>query len=443
MRRLRVSRCGVLVGLLVLVVTVAVGCGTQPVESEELRSTKERAASSASEETLEELVQGNSAFAFDLYSKLASEEGNLFFSPYSISQALAMTYAGARGETERQMAEVLHFPPQDVVHEAFNAIDQELASRGEVEEGEDADESFQLRIANAVWGQKDYKFLQPFLDTLAESYGSGVRAIDFKASPEGARKTINDWVEDRTEGRIKDPVQPDVITEDTRMVLANAIYFYAPWAYPFEERETRRAKFHLLDGSSTNASMMSNEEELLYSEGSGYQAVSLPYYGGMSMLVIVPEEGRFQEVERSLDAELLERIIEDLSVYEVTLKMPKFEFESQLKLSESLEAMGMTNAFDDRLLESEADFSGMDGRACIRRDRPCLYIDEVIHKAFVLVSEEGTEASAATVVVVFLAAGKFSYPKVDLIIDRPFIFLIRDWATETILFMGRVEDPAG
>ena len=427
-------------------VTVAVGCGTQPVESEELRSTKERAAPSASDAALEELARGNSAFAFDLYSELASEEGNLFFSPYSISLALAMTYAGARGETERQMAEVLHFPPQDVVHDAFNALDLELASRSEIEEGESEGEVFELSIANAVWGQSGYEFLQLFLDTLAESYGAGVKAIDFKASPENARKTINDWVEERTEDRIKDLIPPDIITELTRMVLANAIYFNAKWRYPFDEGKTKRAPFFLLDGSTRDVPMMSYRRDLTYSKGEGYQAVRLPYYGGMSMIVIVPDKGRFREFEGSLGVESQEQFMSDLmgrfSRYDVTLKMPKFELESEFKLSDSLETMGMLNAFDDHPIESKADFSGMDGRACIGGDRPCLYIDEVVHKAFVSVDEEGTEAAAATAVSMSLLLSGPAHA-VELTIDRPFIFLIRDWGTETILFMGRVEDPAG
>ena len=406
-----------------------------------MRSTKERAAPSASEETLEELVRGNSAFAFDLYAALASEEGNLFFSPYSISLALAMTYAGARGETERQMAEALHFLPQDLHHAAFNALDLELASRGEIEEGESEGNAFKLSIANAVWGQSDHEFLQPFLDTLAESYGAGVRRVDFEASPEGARKTINDWVARQTEDRIKDLIPTDTITELTRMVLANAIYFNATWRYPFEESGTRKAPFFLLDGSTKDVPMMSYKRELAYSKGNGYQAVSLPYYGGMSMIVIVPDKGRFREFERSMNVDVLKRIIKDQSAYDVTFKMPKFEFESEFKLSERLEAMGMTNAFDDRLLESEADFSGMDGQACVAGDRPCLYIDEVVHKAFVLVDEEGTEAAAATAVLVFQIQSAPVLPQVELTIDRPFIFLIWDWGTETILFMGRVEDP--
>ena len=436
-RRLRLSP-GIFVSLLVLLVMIAIACGAQPVHSEELSSSMERAVPSADDAILEELAQGNSAFAFDLYSQLAPDEGNLFFSPYSISLALAMTYAGARGETERQMAEVLHFLPQDAHHVAFNSLDSELASRGEVDEGEMEGDAFELSIANAVWGQKDYRFLQPFLDTLAENYGSGVKVTDFRASPEGARKTINDWVEERTEERIKDLIPPDAITDSSRMALANAIYFNATWAYPFVGK-TRRAPFHLLDGSSKNVPMMNIEEEFGYSNGDGYEAVNLPYNGGMSMIVIVPDSERFREFEGSLDAELVSRIVEDLSIHEVTLKMPKFEFESEFKLSETLRAMGMPNAFGTSV-DSDADFSGMDGRSCIVGDRPCLYISEIFHKAFVLVNEEGTEAAAATAVSMeVILSAQAPPPRVNLTIDRPFIFLIRDWGTDTILFIGRVE----
>ena len=391
---------------------------------------------------LETLVRGNNAFALDLYAALCEGEGNLFFSPYSISLALAMTYAGASGDTERQMADVLHFLPQDLLHGTFNALAADLAARSEAQRNYWGDAAFRLNIANSVWGQEGYEFLQPFLDTLMESYGAGVRRTDFEESPDDARETINDWVEEHTEGKIKDLIPQDVIDELTRMVLVNAIYFNAEWQHRFDEDSTMMETFYLVDGTSIDVPMMNITEEFTYTDGDGYQAVSLPYWGDASMLAIVPDRGRFREFERSLDAELVDRIVEDLTLHEVSLKMPKFEFESEFGLAETLEEMGMTNAFDDHPLASTADFSGMDGRACIAGDRPCLYINEVIHKAFVSVDEEGTEAAAATAVVMFeLLGGGPWRPKATLTIDRPFIFLIRDWATGTIFFLGRVEAP--
>lgn len=293
-----------------------------------------------------------------------------------------------------------------------------------------------------MWGQEGHPFLHPFLETLEGSYGAGVRRTDFKKSPDDARMVINDWVEEHTEGRIKDLIPQGAIGDLTRMVLTNAIYFNARWAHQFAEDSTKMESFYLLDGASINVPMMNVTEEFGYLDGDGYRAVRLPYVGGMSMLAIVPDRGGFREFEQSLDAELVGRITGDLARYDVTLRMPKFEFESEFMLAETLKVMGMPNAVDTDPRSSAADFSGMDGRACIAGDRLCLAIDEVIHKAFVSVDEQGTEAAAATAVVMFVMDSfEPELPKATLTIDRPFIFLIQDWSTATILFLGRVEAP--
>lgn len=393
---------------------------------------------------LEALVRGNSAFAMDLYAALAAEQGNLFFSPYSISLALAMTYAGAMGDTERQMAEVLHFPPQDVVHDSFSSLNAGLAARAEVQEsptlellGMDAGEStFRLNIANSVWGQQGHPFLQPFLDTLAESYDAGVRPTDFVTSPDEAREIINDWVAERTEGKIENLIPQNTINAFPRMILVNAIYFNARWLDEFDKSSTSMEPFHLLDGARIDVPMMNVEEYFLYSDGDGYQAVNLPYHGELSMVAIVPDLGRFREFERSLDAERLSRIIGHLRGYRVTLQMPKFKLESAFDLGKTLALMGIPNALNS----TAADFSGMDGKSCVARDPQCLYISGVFHKAFVAVDEEGTEAAAATGIVA-KAVSIPATPTVSLTIDRPFIFLIRDDVTGAILFQGRVEVP--
>ena len=411
---------------------------TVPTAPDELRSTRERAAPSATDAERSSLVSGNSTFAFDLYRALGATDGNLFYSPYSISLALAMTYAGARGETERQMARTLHFLlPQGRLHPAFNDLALKIASGGVRAQGRD-DEGFRLKIANGVWGQRGYEFLEPFLDVLAENYGAGVRPIDFREAPEGSRLTINEWVADRTEDRIRDLVPPDSIDSLTRLVLTNAIYFNAAWAYPFHESQTKIDRFHRLDGGSVDVPMMTVDTELSYASVEGYQAVELPYEGdGMSMVILVPDLGRFREFEESLDAALVSRIIRDLERVSVFLIMPRFEFESQFELAETLAEMGMANAFD----EGASDLSGMDGRSCAAGDVPCLFILDVIHKAFVSVNELGTEAAAATGVIVQLQSEALDKPKrVVLWVDRPFVFLIRDLATNTILFVGRVEE---
>jgi len=262
----------------------------------------------------EELVAGSSAFAFDLYRTLATEDGNLFYSPYSISLALAMTYAGARGETEQEMADTLHFTlPQDRLHPAFNGLDLELASRGQGTQGTD-EEGFRLNIANAIWGQEDFTFLEEFLDVLAGNYGAGLRLVDFEREAEEARVTINDWVSDETEGKIKDLIPPGVIDDLTRLVLTNAIYFNAAWLNPFQEQLTEDGPFHTLDGRDVQAPMMSQLASFGYAQGEGYQAVELPYDGEeLSMEVLLPDAGEFDSFEGRLGGDFLSALAFSIS----------------------------------------------------------------------------------------------------------------------------------
>jgi serpin B len=379
---------------------------------------------------LTELVNGNNGFAFDLYRALQEkEDGNLFYSPFSISIALAMTWAGARGETERQMAETLHFTlPQDRLHPAFNALDLELAQRGQGARGKDG-KGFRLHIVNALWGQKGYQFLPEFLETLARNYDAGLRLLDLAGDPEAARGVINDWVSDQTEGRIRDLLPPGAVDTLTRLVLTNAIYFNAAWDEQFDPRATRDGAFHLLDGSQVTVPMMRRTANSGFVVGEGFQAVELPYDGKeLAMVILLPDAGRFEEFEDSLDAERVEEILGRLAYGQVTLTMPRFRIESDFGLADTLAAMGMPAAFRP----DQADFSGMDGS----RD---LYISRILHKAFVVVDEGGTEAAAATAVVVGLTA---LIPRAEITVDRPFIFLIRDLQTGTILFVGRVVNPA-
>ncbi len=402
----------------------------QPASGEEVKSDKQRVTSPAvNKATLLTLTDGNIDFAFDLYKALKETKGNIFYSPYSISAALAMTYAGARGETEKQMADVLRFIlPQNQLHPAFNSLDIELAQRGQAAKGKDG-KGFRLNVVNAIWGQKDYKFLAQFLDLLAENYGAGLRILDFQAAPEESRLTINKWVSDQTEDRIIDLIPKGVIDELTRLVLTNAIYFNAAWQYPFEKETTSNSTFYLLDGTKVTVPMMKQTESFGYADGSGYQVVELPYDGReLSMVILLPDAGQFEAFEDSLNSQQVNQIIGNLKNNQVILSMPKFEFESSFSLKKSLAEMGMPIAFSD-----EADFSGMTGK----RD---LLIADVIHKAFVSVDEAGTEAAAATAVVM----GTTSIPAqpVEVTIDRPFIFFIRDIETGAILFVGRVVNPS-
>jgi serpin B len=403
----------------------------QPAAGEELKSDKERITSPdvrLSDQAL--LVEGNSAFAFKLYQALKGKGGNLFYSPYSISMALAMTYAGASGETAEQMADTLEFLlEQERLHPAFNWLGAELASRGEGAQGKDG-KGFRLNVVNAIWGQKDYSFLSSFLDVLAENYGAGLRILDFITETEKSRLAINDWVSDQTEGRIEDLIPQGAISELTRLVLTNAIYFNAAWENPFNEDMTANGPFYLLGRGQVIVPMMKQTESFGYTDGEGYQAVELPYDGGeLSMVILLPASGNFEAFEAGLQAEQVDAIINDLQNTQVTLTMPRFEFKSQFSLKDTLAEMGMRDAFSP----NDADFSGMTGN-------PELFISDVVHKAFVAVDEAGTEAAAATAVIV----GTTSVPEhpVQVTIDRPFIFLIRDIETGAILFVGRVLNPA-
>jgi serpin B len=393
-------------------------------------NTQRQLNPAAAEGDVRTLVDGNNAFALDLYHSLHSHEGNLILSPYSISLALTMTYAGARNLTESQMADTLHFNlPQDRLHPAFNALDLELSQKGNTQTSKD--QSLQLNIANAIWAEKTYPFKQEFLDTLALNYGAGINLADFIHQFDSVRIEINNWVGDQTNNKIKDLLPNGVLNTDSRMVLVNAIYFKADWEAPFDPASTADAPFHLLDGSQVQVRMMFDERpDQRYAKGEGYQVVRLPYKGGTAAMdIIVPDEGSFDQFESTLDATKLNTVLSGMESRMVRLGLPKFEYSSSFGLPDQLKALGMTDAFDG----DKADFSGMTGN----RD---LYISDVIHKAFVAVDEKGTEAAAATAVIMQTAGA--IQPDVSLTIDRPFIFIIEDSASGQILFMGRVLNPS-
>ena len=385
-------------------------------------------APNVSDTQLSSLVKGNSAFAFTLYQQLKKDNtGNLFYSPYSISTALGMTYAGAVGDTEKQMGSALHFTlPQGQLHPAFNQLALDLASRGPNAQGTNG-KSFALNIANALWGQQDFTIQSAFLKILAQNYGTGMNLLDFKNSPEPSRVTINNWVSDQTNNRIKDLLPQGSITPATRFVLTNAIYFDAAWQNPFAKESTSNGNFNLLNSSTVSVPMMNHEGSYSYVKGSGYQAVELPYSGNeVAMDIIVPDAGQFNTFESGMTADSISGIIGSLKSSFMVLALPKFQFDSSFSLKQALSALGMPVAFTDK-----ADFSGITGQ-------PNLIISDVVHKAFVAVDEEGTEAAAATGVIMVGAA----MPANSLTVDRPFVFLIRDIQTGAILFIGRVLNPA-
>jgi len=414
--------------LAVVIMAGAIGC-SQPVSAEEVKSNKPRiTAPVVSASDMGALVEGNGEFALDLYRLLKEEDGNIFYSPYSISLALAMTYGGARGETAAQMADAMHYVlAQDALHPAFNNLGLELAKRGEGAKGKD-DEGFRLNIVNATWGQRDYTFISSYLDLLAQNYGAGLRVLDFKKDPDKSRDVINEWVSDQTEERIKDLLPEGSITPLTRMVLTNAIYFNAAWLYPFQAETTANGIFHLVSGGDVTVPMMKQTQTFGYVKSGGITAVDLPYDGSeLSMVILTNDSGTFSDFEENLDYAAVKSVLDNLNKTIVILTMPKYEFDSEFGLKGALVKLGMEEPFLD-----SADFTG------ISRESD-LHIDDVLHKAFVSVDEAGTEAAAATGVIV----GTTSMPlgPVTVMLDRPFVFLIRDIQTGAVLFIGRVMDP--
>jgi len=386
---------------------------------------------------LQTVVKGNNDFGFDLYQELKDEEGNLFFSPYSISTVLTMTYAGARGETEKEMAEVLHFYlGQEQLHLKLSKIQLKLNSiqeRGYI----------QLSIANSLWFQEGYHFLDEFVSLNKNYYDSELKFVDFIDHTEEARIAINTWVEKETKDKIKDIIKPGVLTNLTKLVLCNAIYLKAPWAYQFDKNDTKKASFHLTSQENIQADMMNQIEDFRYKDFGSFSALELPYASDQylrhkdpSMIIFLPKEieGLTQFEENFTYANVKQWINELKTTYptEVIISIPKFKITSEFDLANTLSTMGMPNAFNLRT----ADFSGMTGTKEF-------FIGGVIHKAFVDVNEKGTEAAAATFVAMDMCIDmEPDKPKPQkFIADHPFIFLVRDNQTGSILFIGRIIDP--
>ena len=382
---------------------------------------------------LEVLAQGNTVFALNFYNQISQMDGNLIFSPISLSLALSMTLAGAELSTRDEMLQALALQPLgDDLHPAFNALLLAIeASQSTPEMGSEGD-SFRLNIANSIWGQSGFDFEPAFLDTLALNYGAGIYNLDFSADPEAAREAINAWVADETEEKIKDLIPSGAIDALTRLVLANAIYFNGSWLYPFDQSATQAAPFNLLGGTQVPVDMMHlQNKNLPYLRGANYQVARLPYLSpDFSMILLVPDEDAFELVESSLIAAEFVDIVNKLSMRPVDLQMPKFDFESTVDASRVLKELGMLEAFQ----ADQADFSLINANAD-------LYITDVLHKATITVDEKGTEAAAATAVIVGVTSAPEPTEPVSLVIDRPFMFFIEHNPTRSILFMGRVLQP--
>jgi serine protease inhibitor len=406
----------IIAGIISTVLCAAVSCmAIEPNQPKALTDSGIRQSSP-------QVVEGNNKFAIELYQKLQCQQGNLFLSPYSISTALAMTYAGARGRTAEQMEKTLNFPVDEQFHKTFGEIIKQLNASGQ--KG-----AFELVVANALWGQKDYKFLADYLALVKADYDGNLEQVDFKTQTEDARKTINAWVENKTRDKIKDLIKPGSLNSLTRLVLTNAIYFKGKWASQFKPDQTQESLFILLSGEKVNVPMMQQKERFGYAEVNDIQLLELPYKGNdLSMVVLLPRKiDGVKELEKQLNADNLAGWVGKIHKREVHVFFPRFKMTSQFGLAQILGEMGMTDAFLEK-----ADFSGMTGN----RD---LFISAVVHKAYVDVNEEGTEAAAATGVVMRVTSVEMPPPVFRA--DHPFIFLIRDNHTGSILFLGRVESP--
>ena len=384
----------------------------------------------ANEKDIKEAVVGNTDFAFDLYGKLRNDpnvtkpKGNLFFSPYSISTALAMTYAGARGNTEKQMATALHFTlPGKRLHSTFGTLQKQLVQ-------DDKSRGYQLLLANALWGQKGEPPLKEFLDLTKYYYGAGFSQLDFATETEKSRQIINSWVEEKTKDKIKDLIPPGGIETATELVLTNAIYFKGDWKTKFEKKGTEPADFSISDKDKVKVPLMHLKEQFKYYEDEKLQIVELPYKADeLSMVVILPREMEgIKEMEDTLTAESLGVLLSKMKTMKIDVYFPRFKMSwGTFPLNKALIALGMRDAFD----WEKADFSGINGIGD-------LWISNVFHKAFIEVNEEGTEAAAATAVVM----AKADILHIEFRADHPFIFIIKDNHSGSILFMGRGMNPA-
>ncbi len=368
------------------------------------------------------VIKGNNAFAFDLYGTVAKEKGNLFFSPYSISSALAMTYAGARGETAKQMEKTLHFDLAGAqLNSGFAGLMKKFNASGK---------DYQLSVANALWGQKDTDFFPEFVEITKNYYDAGFGLVDYINDTEQARLTINKWVETKTNRKIKDLIKPKILNSLTRLVLTNAIYFKGKWESQFKPNQTKDAPFYLADGAQTNTPLMYQLGKFNYAETDEWQVLELPYTGGtIAMDILLPKvQSDPAKLESGLSADAFQELLDRMASRKAHVYLPRFKLEKEILLNTQLQALGMKDAFD----KEKADFYGM--------SKIFLYITHVIHKAFVEVNEEGTEAAAATGVVMGTKSVDIDKP-VSFRADHPFVFLIRDVDSGSILFMGRMADP--
>jgi len=412
-----------LLGLIIVGIMLASGCiNTNPSSLGYTESTS--VVPYTYNDTLRYKIPPVNDFTFLLYHNLPKKENNIFLSPYSILTAFAMLYEGAEGTTRNEMREVLNLPEDDLERrEEFRYMILSTTNP--------ASDAYILRTANAIWIQKDYPLKEDYIDVIRRYYFADVRELDFSEDPEKSRKTINEWVERQTERKIVNLVPPGAIDGFTRLVITNAIYFKANWSNKFNPGNTYNGTFILTSGEKVKVEMMHQVNSFSYMETEEFQALEMPYEDNkLSMLIILPKENNISTLEKKLTSEFVENILSSMGLEKVDVIIPKFSFERSYILNDVLQEMGIREAFTDR-----TDFSG------ITEDR--VMISVVVHKTFIKVAENGTEAAAATGVVVTLAAPPSEeHPKVFKA-DHPFIFLIRDRETGAVLFIGRLMDPRG
>lgn len=382
-------------------------------------------------EAINAVVSADNQFAFDLYAKYDSKEGNIFFSPYSISTALAMTYEGAKGQTAEEIQSVFYFPEDDFIRRSGYANLYNNLNK--------ADKSYKLTTANALWAQEDYPFVEEYFNIVDKYYDGKLTNLDFRTDTENSRVIINNWVEDKTNDKIKDLIPERLLDSMTRLVLTNAVYFKTNWSKQFGAENTWDGKFKLNSGQRVDARMMQKTSNYNYGETSNLQILEMDYLGNdLSMLIILPKENNLNQIEDIFSIEELNNWKKDMKTEEVRVTLPKFKFETKYFMAEDLKEMGMPTAFRDPIRNPPgADFTGMS-------EIGELYIGEVIHQTFVEVAEYGTEAAAATAVIMPCgSAGPTEEPEIKIFnADHPFIFIIQQKETGNILFMGRMNDPS-
>ncbi|MBS4013084.1 MAG: serpin family protein [Bacteroidetes bacterium] len=373
------------------------------------------------------VIDGNNKFAIAIMQNLKFAEENSIISPYSISTALAMTYGGARGKTMNEMANVMRYSlDQNSFHPTFSAFMKDITSISSEKAG--------FESANAIYAQKEYDFLQEFFDLINRNYGSALKFVDFhKGNREAIRQEINKWVEGKTKSKITDLIAPNILSEDTRMVLVNSIYFLAEWEKEFNKELTYNDSFYPNNGDPQKVKYMKTTDDFMYLKSKGYEAIELPYSGNkFSMMIVLPESKTdFSSFIKSFSYEDFNTIKSNFVKKQVEVNIPKYKIETATELQKVLIQMGMPLAFSNK-----ADFSGMTGKQDLK-------IDKVIHKAFVEVDEKGTEAAAATAVVMIrkTAAVEDMSQKIIFKADRPFLFFIKENDNNTIIFMGSVINP--